>query len=363
MKVYQPGEEIPPNEPFAFITAKGGHYLVKRNAVFEACVLVEDMPDLPEQKETFTFKAPKIPLQLYCTVLAFMAAVYRKYKSEALVLLTFDDGKWGLHVPKQKVSATGIDYRNDDHIRAVGSIHSHPGMTHRPSGTDEHDELDFDGIHIVTAAFEPIPSLITCMGVANGRRFEFRPWQIIEGLARVKSDFPADWLARVEGEVDWREVNFQESKLANARHNAEHKARRERETREDNTDELNELLEEHAALLCELEKIQTREDEVMRGNPNGEDEEELDSERETVEDRILEIINRAAEIRRSQEQDETIRISNAIRENLKIQKEEREAQAADIDTPPADLESPSSDYDDRYDYDYVQGSTAGKEMF
>ncbi|NUQ35406.1 MAG: Mov34/MPN/PAD-1 family protein [Planctomycetaceae bacterium] len=197
MKMYQPGDEIPPSEPFAFITASGGHYLFKRNSIFEACVRTDQLPGLEEQKEFFHLKTPLMPLILFRQALAFMEAVYEKHRSEAMLLLTFDDGQWGLHVPKQTVSRAGIKYENNEHCRAVGSIHSHPDMHHHPSATDEHDECDFDGIHLIVSSFDPAPSSTACFAVVNGKRFELDPGVVIEGMGREKIDIPAEWLSKV----------------------------------------------------------------------------------------------------------------------------------------------------------------------
>jgi hypothetical protein len=127
-----------------------------------------------------------------------MEKVYETHKSEALVLLTHDNGEWGLHVPEQSVSAARVEYTNDEKRRVVGSIHSHPGFSSTPSGIDEADEQDFDGIHIVTSCFQPVPGGITAFAVVNGRRFRIPPENLIEGLEWPQVSFPEEWLAKVK---------------------------------------------------------------------------------------------------------------------------------------------------------------------
>lgn len=197
-KVYKPGEIVPASEPFAYVTGHTGHFLVKRNKLFEACVRVECIPGQPEQREFFRLKTGKIPMALFRQVLAFLEKVYEAHRSEGIVLLTHENGQWGIHVPDQEVGAAHLKYENKEKARVVGSIHSHPGFTSTPSGTDEHDELDFDGIHVVTAGFLPIADCITAFGVVNGRRFRIPVEDLIEDLAPVEATFPEEWLKRVK---------------------------------------------------------------------------------------------------------------------------------------------------------------------
>lgn len=209
MKAYTPGDPALEKEPFAFVTARDGHYLLKRNGLFDACVKVEAIPGVPEQKEFFALKVSRIPSDLFLTALAFMKKAYEIYKSEALVLLTFEKGQWGLHVPKQEVGAAGVRYANRDRVRAVGSIHSHPGFSPTPSGIDERDEMAFDGVHVIVSSFHPAPQTMVAFAVVNGRRFAIRPQDLIEGLEGPDVPVPDEWLARVSGVPTAR--SFQEA--------------------------------------------------------------------------------------------------------------------------------------------------------
>src|SRR3972149_1761004 len=102
MKIYKPKQRIPEDESYAYITAKGGHYLFKRGEMFDACVKVDEIPDLPEQEEFIELKTTKIPFELIEQTLAFFQKVYDKYGTEAMVLLTYEEKKWGLYVPAQE---------------------------------------------------------------------------------------------------------------------------------------------------------------------------------------------------------------------------------------------------------------------
>lgn len=196
MKIYQPGEKIPESEMFAYITARGGHYLMKRNGFFDACVKVDELPGHEEQEEFFHLRTGKLPLALLWQALAFMEKVHEKHASEALVLLTYEE-EWGLYVPKQEVSAASVEYENDENERVVGSIHSHPGFRAAPSSIDVHDELNFDGVHIISSGFVPVAACISAFAVVNGRRFELDPAELIEELQVPDVEVPAAWMKKV----------------------------------------------------------------------------------------------------------------------------------------------------------------------
>lgn len=185
---------------YRYLVGKGGHYLAKRNGIFTACVKVEECQEYPEVEEFFQLTTRKIPFSLFQQALAFLKAVHEKHKSEGMVLLTHKDGLWGIVIPKQEVSTASVKYENDGHTRVVGSIHSHPGFSSTPSGTDHHDEINFDGIHIVVSGFDCLAD-ITVHAVVNGGRFQLRPDYAIEGLEN-KATFPEEWLQKVSPKME-----------------------------------------------------------------------------------------------------------------------------------------------------------------
>ena len=193
---YFAGQSVPGNERYAYIIGKDGFYILKRNSVFEACVLIESIPDISEQAETFLLKARKIPYELIKQVLGFFFAVYQKHKSEAMVLLGYEKDNWSVYVPEQEVSSGSVKYKNNGHS-VVGSIHSHPGFSCAASGIDEKDETDFDGLHLIISRFEDICPEIACYVVINGRRFEIEPDKIIDQLPQPEQTIPEDWLNQV----------------------------------------------------------------------------------------------------------------------------------------------------------------------
>ena len=197
--ILKPGEELG-EFPFGYVIAKGGHYLKKRTPLFEACVRVDENPNLEEEREFFRLTAPKIPSALFSRILAFFDAVGEEMKTEATVLLVFEDNQWDTVVPDQETTATSVRYTNTSGVRLAGSIHSHPQMSAAFSSTDEHDEAGFDGIHVVVADRGFLRPEISCAAVVSGRRIDLDPEDVIEGYDDG-IDFPAEWLDKIRPET------------------------------------------------------------------------------------------------------------------------------------------------------------------
>lgn len=188
--------------PNSYVTGRDGHYVFKKNDLFSALVRASEHPDHPELDEMFELTAPRIPLSLVESANRFLREVYRRHRTEAILLLTFttQDG-WGLFVPRQKATGVHVSYENDENRRVVGSIHSHPGMGTSPSCTDDEDETEFDGVHLILNPLELLPSGMTAHATVNGTRFPFKPEEILAALPPCAEDVPEEWLAKVDRET------------------------------------------------------------------------------------------------------------------------------------------------------------------
>jgi len=184
---------------FRFLVGKEGHYLRKRNGIFEACVKVPSNPEYGAVEESFALTAPKIPMSLFEQALAFLGKVYDLHRTEGVALLSYDPREgWSLYVPRQKVGGLHVEYENDERRRVVGSIHSHPGIAARASGTDEKDELAFDGLHMIVSGFTIPTCGLLVVAAVNGRRFEIDPEDVIEGFEAVQAEVPDAWLRKID---------------------------------------------------------------------------------------------------------------------------------------------------------------------
>jgi hypothetical protein len=174
----------PPQDPIHFLVTADGLFQVKENAVFRSCVRVRGIRGLRGQAEEVRWKLPPVPGALLRRVVGLFREVYRRHKSEAIVLLTCDPAtkEYGLVVPEQVVTGGHLSYSPGatppGKIR-VGTIHSHAEADAFHSPVDDWDEEHDDGLHVTVGNLNGRFSL-SCSLVVDGRRFPLRARDIFE---------------------------------------------------------------------------------------------------------------------------------------------------------------------------------------
>lgn len=186
----------------AFIVARDGLYLRKHSLLGKSQVQVDGVQHLPEAREYLEYELPKLPAELMGRVVGFFAAIWRTRRSEALVLLTWDGSAFGLIVPEQQADWGSVEHRLDPAdvpvgVQLLGTIHSHADMTAFHSGTDEIDEVDVDGLHIVVGELDTARPSFSAAVVIDGKRFSAEPSMVFEPPGPAV-DPPAEWLDRVK---------------------------------------------------------------------------------------------------------------------------------------------------------------------
>ena len=78
----------------------------------------------------------------------------------------------------------------------AGTIHSHAAMSAFHSGTDDHDEQFFDGVHITIGKLDSVPEY-SCSLVVHGKRAMFDASQLVDGMAPAEA-IPTAWLNAVK---------------------------------------------------------------------------------------------------------------------------------------------------------------------
>ena len=156
---------------------------------------------LPAGSEFVDYALPKVPADLMARVVGFFRAVYRLHRTEAAVLLVWRDGVFDLVVPPQKVTSVSVafDVRDGDvppGWRVVGSMHSHGAYGAYASTTDEDDEAELDGLHVVVGDLDRRRTGYAAAVVVDGVRFALKAGSLFERPRRFVEP-PADWLARV----------------------------------------------------------------------------------------------------------------------------------------------------------------------
>ncbi len=186
----------------AFVVARDGLYLRKRSLLGLSQVQVDEVAHLPAAREYLEYALPKVPASLMSEVVGFFRAIWSRQRSEALVLLSWDGSAFGLIVPEQRAGAASVKHRLETSdvpsgAHLVGSIHSHGALSAGASLTDEADEADFDGIHVVVGDVDQRRPSYSAAIVVDGRRFGCRTSLVFERPRRFSSP-PAEWLDRVK---------------------------------------------------------------------------------------------------------------------------------------------------------------------
>jgi hypothetical protein len=186
----------------AFVVARDGVYLRKQTLLGESQTKVERVAHLPVEDEYLDYALPKVPADLMGRVVGFFRAVYRLHRTEALVLLLWEDAAFSVQVPAQRVSGSSVKFtRTEDELppgsRLGGPIHSHGAFGAFASAIDEADEAVLDGLHVVVGDLDlRRPSYSAAIAI-DGHRFEASLKLVLERPRRLVEP-PADWLGRVK---------------------------------------------------------------------------------------------------------------------------------------------------------------------
>lgn len=214
-------EKIKPEhikEEFAYVISKSGVHIKQKNFLYEGFFKMEKPAFLGEIDETIVAKELKIPYQLFLSIEMFFDDTFKKYKSEAAVLLYYNqaENKWAYCVPQQTVSAASVSYDIakgatyviEDNLEAgidklpegewsqVGSIHSHASMSAFHSGVDDKDEFGFDGIHITIGGFNKPVHEYACRVMFGKKDFKKTLEEVVD-CPIISGRRPGDLLARV----------------------------------------------------------------------------------------------------------------------------------------------------------------------
>jgi hypothetical protein len=186
----------------AFVVARDGLYLRKQSLLGLSQTKVERVAHLPAGKPFLDYRLPKLPSELMGQVVGFFRAVYDRQQTEALVLLLWQDDHFELLVPRQTATSVSVRHKLDSSSlpagsRLVGTIHSHGAFSAFASATDEDDEADLDGLHVVVGdLLRRRPSFSAAL-VVDGYRFGVRQSQVLERPRTIVPP-PDEWLARVK---------------------------------------------------------------------------------------------------------------------------------------------------------------------
>jgi hypothetical protein len=177
-----------PSDDILYIVSKEGIFLKKKLGLFESMAKVDKISILNEIDSYAAMDIKKMPARDFAKVFAFMREVLRVYHSEGTTIIHYhpETRKYRIEVPTQQVSHGGLDYKSeltyDGYVR-IGTIHSHADFSAFHSGTDKHDEENWDGIHITIGHVDQYYFTLSANIVANGSRFWADPINYVNGLS------------------------------------------------------------------------------------------------------------------------------------------------------------------------------------
>ena len=185
-------EEIPKDE-ICYIIGKSGIFLKKKVGLIESIAPVKEISILEDIPPEAKINIPKIQGDDFAKIIDFFDTVYEAYSSEAIVLVFYniDQEAYKFECPEQEVNSASLHYETmtlTGGYNLIGTIHSHGSMGAFHSGTDDHDEKNFDGIHITIGKANSDKFEISCSVVANGTRVINDPLDYIDGVELVKEE-------------------------------------------------------------------------------------------------------------------------------------------------------------------------------
>ncbi len=200
--ILQAGSDLEGAALPAFVVARDGLYLRKHSLLGVSQTKVGRIAHLPAGSEFVDYALPAVPADVMARVVGFFRATYRLHRTEAAVLLVWRDGVFDLVVPPQKATSVSVAFDVGDGDvplgwRVVGSMHSHGAFGAYASTTDEDDEAELDGLHVVVGDLDRRRIGYAAAVVVDGVRFALKPSQLFERPRRFVEP-PADWLARVK---------------------------------------------------------------------------------------------------------------------------------------------------------------------
>lgn len=192
---------------FAYVAGEDGLYKVFKaggpNAPLEYTIVtsVREAPSLRKVKEGFFVqRIETIPQVLLARCASIFRMRFEKFKSEMIVILKWDEEKKEYSLDRVKFGVVGPGYlRYCYDGERCGTIHSHGGIHACFSHTDDGDDKQKPGIHIVMGDFDQDDTSVVSSITGAGERLNLRN----SGLE--------DWMCKfeiTEEEYAWFNANI-----------------------------------------------------------------------------------------------------------------------------------------------------------
>jgi len=194
-----------PKDKLFYILSSDGLFLCRNHEWFQSAVPAKRGPgELEPQEEFASVNYPKIPKFLMEKAVGFFRRIEKDKHWESALILVYDrqKGQVDLVCPEQKASGVSVHYdipKLPQHLALIGDIHSHCDFSPEASYTDEKDETNRPGLHIVAGYIDKDPKFY-CVAVVDGERFVIKNHNtVFEGYQSSEPDAaPKEWLDKVK---------------------------------------------------------------------------------------------------------------------------------------------------------------------
>lgn len=182
------GEKEFPKDDIFYVIGQNGIHLRKKVGLIDSLAPVDRISILKPVDTYASMDIKPMPIRIVAHVLGFFRKVYEEYRSEAVIILHYNEknGNYKIEVPPQKVGAGSAEYVGAQKYQGytrIGTIHSHAAMGAFHSGTDNHDEEHFDGLHITFGNMGTTEFSISASIVSNGMRIIIEPEDYLDGVS------------------------------------------------------------------------------------------------------------------------------------------------------------------------------------
>lgn len=194
------------SDDMCYIIGANGFFKRIKHTLYDAVHLVKELPGLEKIKETTYTASFKIPLNLLKQVGNFFSEVYKKHKSESVVILFYNYQKslWHVAVPEQTVSGASVDYKSitegPEGCDRIGTIHSHANFGAFHSGTDDNDEKSFDGLHITIGDVDKDEKSYSARVMCSAKEYKLDIINILTSQP-YPLEVPKTWIKNVKERV------------------------------------------------------------------------------------------------------------------------------------------------------------------
>jgi len=180
-----------PTDDIFYIVGKEGLFIKKSLGIIDSITPIDNISVLNSVETCARINIEKIPQKMFVEMYMFFKDVYKKFQSEAILLIFYNEKthEYKLVSPKQEVSGASMDYDRKVTIKnytMIGDIHSHGTMSAFHSSVDDNDEESFDGLHITLGHITSSNFSISSSIVINGSRFIVDPFDYIAGIQKAK---------------------------------------------------------------------------------------------------------------------------------------------------------------------------------